>query len=208
MSRKLMQSCNGCKLDQSAMNRKQLLAILFTVINLAVLLLFPPYDYVALARDGVATFSGFHFAFGEHENLLLNKSFLSLEIIVVLLNACVALLVSRTLSGQPVAIGGNRNQRYLLAILAFNLIIMLLFPPFENSLAISKATIPSLEGFFFVFGDNSHRQIVTPILYLEIALILINGALLWLMFKDRTVKQLTAAELQELARKMTLVRKP
>ena len=198
----------GATLDQSTMNRKQLLAILFAVINLAILLLFPPFDYVALSRDGVATFSGFHFAFGEHENLVLNQNFLTLEIIVVLLNVCVALLVSRTLSGQPVAIGGNRNQRYLLAVLAFNLIIMLLFPPFENSLAISKATIPSLEGFFFVFGDNSHRQIVTPILYLEIALILINGALLWLMLKDRTVKQLTAAELQELARKVSLVRKP
>ena len=74
------------------MNRKQQLAMLITVINLAVLLLFPPYDYVALARDGVATFSGFHFVFGEHENLLLNQNFLTLEIIVVLLNACVSLV--------------------------------------------------------------------------------------------------------------------
>lgn len=190
------------------MNRKQQLAMLITVINLAVLLLFPPYDYVALARDGVATFSGFHFYFGAHENLLLNKNFLNLEIIVVLINASVALLVSRTLSGQAVAIGGNRNQRYLLAAVSFNLIVMLLFPPFENSMAITKATIPSLEGFFFVFGDNSHRQIVTPILYLEIALIMINGALLWLMLKDRTKVEMSATELQELARKVSLRRKP
>ena len=190
------------------MNRKQQLAMLVTVINLAVLLLFPPYDYVALARDGVATFSGFHFYFGANENLQINMNFLNLEIIVVLINASVALLVSRTLSGQSVAIGGNRNQRYLLAAVAFNLIIMLLFPPFENSMAITKATIPSLEGFFFVFGDNSHRQIVTPILYLEIALIMINGALLWLMLKDRTNVAMSAAELQELARKVDLVRKP
>ena len=190
------------------MNRKQQLAMLITAINLAVLLLFPPYDYVALARDGVATFSGFHFYFSAHENLVLNKNFLNLEIIVVLINASIALLVSRTLSGKSVAIGGNRNQRYLLAAVSFNLIIMLLFPPFENSLAITKATIPSLEGFFFVFGDNSHRQIVAPILYLEIALILINGALLWLMLKDRTQVEKNATELLELARKVNLVRKP
>ena len=190
------------------MNRKQQLAILVTLINLSLIGLFPPYDYVALARDGIATFSGFHFVFAVHEKLVLNQNFLTLEIIVVLINASIALLVSRTLSGLPVAIGGNRKQRYLLATVSFNLIIMLLFPPFENSLAITQATIPSLEGFFFVFGDNLHRQIVTPILYLEIALIMINGALLWLMLKDRTVKQLSATELQEIARKISLVRKP
>ena len=190
------------------MNRKQRIALLITAINLVVLLLFPPYDYVSVARDGVATFSGFHFVFAVHDNLVLNKNFLTLEVIVVLINACIALLVSRRLSGQPVAIAGNRNQRYLLAAVAFNLIIMLLFPPFENSMAITKAMIPSLEGFFFVFGDNSHRQIVAPILYLEIALIIINGALLWLMLKDRSAKVLSAAELREIASMVRPVRKP
>ena len=190
------------------MNRKQQLALMIAAINLAIMLLFPPYDYVSVAREGVATFGGFHFVFSAPDNLVLNRNFLTLEVIVVLINVCIALLVSRTLSGQPVAIAGNRNQRWLLAVVAFNLIIMLLFPPFENSMAITKATIPTLEGFFFVFGDNSQRQIVAPILYLEIALIIINGALLWLMLKDRSVKALSAAELREIARTVSPVRKP
>lgn len=190
------------------MNRKQHIAILIALVNLGIVILFPPYDYVSVARDRVATFAGFHFVFFAGDYLVLNKNFLTLEIIVVLINACIALLVSRTLSGQPVAIAGNRKQRYLLAVVAFNLIIMLLFPPFENSMAITNAMIPTLEGFFFIFGDNSQRQIVTQILYLEIALILINGGLIWLMLKERAAKVLSASELREIAKTVLPVRKP
>ena len=190
------------------MNRKQRIAILVATINLGIVLLFPPFDYVSVAQDRVTTFAGFHFVFFVGDYLALNRNFLTLEVIVVLINACIALLVSRTLSGQPVAIAGNRNQRYLLAVVAFNLIIMLLFPPFENSMAITNAMIPTLEGFFFIFGDNAHRQIVTQILYLEIALILINGGLIWLMLKDRSAKAISADELREIAKAVLPVRKP
>lgn len=190
------------------MNRKQRIAILITLINLTFVMLFPPYDYVPVARNGVTTFAGFHSVFFAGDYLVVNKNFMTLEIIVVLINACIALLVSRTLSGQPVAIAGNRNQRTLLAVVAFNLVIMLLFPPFENSMAITNAMIPTLEGFFFIFGDNSQRQIVTQILYLEIALILINGGLIWLMLKERSTKALSADELREIAKTVLPVRKP
>jgi hypothetical protein len=190
------------------MNRKQTIAILIAAVNLAIVMLFPPYDYVSVARDQVATFAGFHFVFSVGNYLTLNENFLALEVIVVLINACIALLVSRTLSGQSVAIAGNRKQRYLLAVIAFNLVMMLLFPPFENSMAITKATIPTLEGFFFIFGDNSQRQIVTQILYLEIALILVNGALIWLMLKERSTRVLSVDELREIARTVRPVRKP
>ena len=73
----------------------------------------------------------------------------------------------------------------LALVVAFNLVLMLLFPPFENYAAITKSPLPTFEGFYLVFGDNSQRQIVSTILYIDIALVLVNGALLWLMFRDR-----------------------
>jgi hypothetical protein len=190
------------------MNRKQKLVLLVAVVNLTLILLFPPFDYVSLAQNGVATFGGFRFVFGDHGNLVLNQNFLILEVIVVLINTSIAFLVTRVDSGQPAKIAGNRNQRYLLAGMALNLVVMLLFPPFENSMAITKAVIPTLEGFYFVFGDNSQRQLVAPILYLEITLILVNGGLFWLMLKDRTDRALTSSDLRKLANTVRSVRKP
>lgn len=87
-------------------------------------------------------------------------------------------------------------------MVAVNLVLMLLFPPMENYAAITKAALPTFEGFYFVFGDNSRRQIVTTILYIDIALVLINGGLLWLMFRDRSQKKLTPAEMRALARQI------
>ena len=190
------------------MNRIQTLVLVVGMVNLTLLLLFPPYDYVALGHNGVATFGGFRFALGNHSNLILNQNFLILEVIVVLINLSIALLVTRALSGQTAKIAGNRNQLYLLAGISVNLVIMLLFPPFENSMAITKAVIPTLESFFFVFGDNSQRQLVAPILYLEITLILVNGGIFWLMLKGRRDKALTSSELRKLATTVRSVRKP
>lgn len=166
------------------MNRYQKLTLLIAGVNIVLVFLFPPYDYVAITRGNVPTFEGFNFVFGNHPNRVINTSFLYLEILVVLVNTAIALLLVTERKA-----GGGRHrinyQRAMLLMVGVNLLLILLFPPFENYRAVTKAVLPTFEGFYFVFGDNRDRTIVTPILYLEVIFMLINGALFWLMFRER-----------------------
>ena len=190
------------------MNTSQRIAVFVAVANLLLLAAFPPFDYVSLQRGNVPTFDGFYFAFGLHPNRVLNMDFLLLEIIVVLINACIAVLLLRApAASQARKLGGNWRQRTVLLLVAINLVLMLLFPPFEYYSAITKAALPTFEGFYFVFGDNSQRQLVTPILYIEVALVLINGALLWLAFRDKTPDELSAEQVRALAQRVRAAQK-
>jgi len=190
------------------MNNAQRIALVLVVANLALLLIFPPYDYISLQRGNIPTFDGFHFAFGSHQNRVVNANFLALEIIVVLINACIAMLLLRN---PPVrqrrSPGGNRQQRVVLALVAINLVLILLFPPFEFFAAISKAALPSFEGFYFLFGDNSQRQMVTTILYIEVALVIINGGLLWLLLRDKGPEEVSAEQIRALAQRVSEAQK-
>ena len=87
----------------------------------------------------------------------------------------------------------------MLWLIAINLVLVLLFPPFENYYAISKATLPSFDGFYFLFGDNAQRQIVSPLLYIEVALVLANGGLLWLLFAEGRSARASTAQQRALA---------
>ena len=190
------------------MNNRQRIALLVTVANLVLLLLFPPYDYVSLQRANIPTFDGFYFAFGSHPNRTVNTNFLAIEIIVVLINACIGLLLLRNLPARTRQLpGGNRRQRAVLTLVALNLILVLLFPPFELFSAITKAALPTFEGFYFVFADNSQRQLVAPILYIEVALIIINGGLLWLVFKDRGPEEISAEQVRAMAQRVRAAQK-
>ncbi|MDP1717255.1 MAG: hypothetical protein Q8L40_04190 [Burkholderiales bacterium] len=44
-----------------------------------------------------------------------------------------------------------------------------------------------------------NHGIITTLLYLEVALILVNGALLWMIFRPRTAAQLTPEQIYALA---------
>jgi uncharacterized membrane protein len=139
---------------------------------------------------------------------MVNANFLVLEIIVVLINACIAMLLLRVPAvRQGQRPGGNRRQRAVLALVAINLVLILLFPPFEFFSAITKAALPTFEGFYFLFGDNSQRQLVTPILYIEVALVIINGGLLWLLFKDKTPEEVSAEQIRALAQRVRAAQK-
>lgn len=175
--------------------------MLVAVANLALIWLFPPYDYVSAFHGNVPTFNGFFFRFSETHNRQINTNFLTLELIVVLINLGIAWL----LVGKPSALNGpqqrvNRGQRMLLAAVGANLVLLLLFPPFENFGTISKALLPSFEGFYFIFGNNSQRLIVTPLLYLEVTLVLINAGLLWLFLRDKPVGPISQQRIGELVR--------
>jgi hypothetical protein len=167
------------------MNRSQALALAIAAFNVALMLLFPPHDYLSLQRGGVATFDGFYWAFTALPNRVVNRDFLALEILVVLVNAAIAWLLLRDPDPAHSRAGMTRLQRGVLWLVGINLVLVLLFPPFENYLAITKAVIPTFEGFYFIFADHSRRQIITSILYIEVTLVLINGALAWLLFRRR-----------------------
>ena len=87
------------------------------------------------------------------------------------------------------------------------LALVLLFPPFEYFSAITKAALPTVEGFYFLFGDNSQRQLVTAILYIEVALVVINGALLGLLFKDKKLDEVSEEQARALALRIRATQK-
>ncbi|MDP2821493.1 MAG: hypothetical protein Q8O52_02270 [Sulfuritalea sp.] len=190
------------------MNNAQRIALIVAVANLALLLVFPPYDYISLQHGNIPTFDGFYFAFGSHPNRVVNANFLALEIIVVLINTCIALLLLRKPPVRQIQRpGGNGRQRAVLALVAINLVLILLFPPFEYFSAITKAALPTYEGFYFLFGDNSLRQLVAPVLYIEVALVIINGALLWLLLRDKTPEEASAEQVRALAQRVRAAQK-
>lgn len=185
------------------MNTAQRYAMLVAAANVVLVLLFPPYDYVSMLLGNVPTFDGFYFVFAGEPHRVVNLNFLMLELFVLLANAAIAWLLLRTpdaAASRPA--GGNSRQRAVLGLMAVNLILVVLFPPFENFAAITKAALPTFEGFHFIFGDNPMRQIVTSILYIEVALILVNGALLWLLFRDKTADEVAAEQAHQLAARM------
>ncbi len=185
------------------LNTAQGIALGVAIANLVLLLLLPPYDYVSLQQGNIPTFDGFYFVFGDHPNRIVNANFLTLELIAVLINACIALLLLRDPPLRKLrSPGGNRKQRVILILVAVNLVLILLFPPFEYFSAITKAALPTFEGFYFLFGDNSQRQLVTPILYIEFALVIINGALLWVLFQDKTATETSAEQIRALAQRV------
>ncbi len=191
-----------------AMNTAQRYAMLVAAANVLLVLLFPPYDYVSMLLGNVPTFDGFYFVFSREPHQVVNVNFLMLELFVLLANAAIAWLLLRTpdaATSRPAA--GNTRQRAILGLVAINLLAVVLFPPFENFAAITKAALPTFEGFHFIFGDNPMRQIVTSILYIEVALILVNGGLLWLVFRDKTADEIAAEQARELAARMKATRK-
>lgn len=182
------------------MNRTQAIALGIAALNLALLLLFPPHDYLSLQRGNIPTFDGFYWAYTALPNRVVNRDFLALELLVVIINAAIAWLLLRGPVLDRHRPGMTRLQRGVLWVVALNLVLMLLFPPFENYSAITKAVIPTFDGFYFVFGDNSKRQVITSILYIEVTLMLINGALAWLLFRRRGDEQLTPEQMRAMAK--------
>jgi len=172
------------------MNKYQTIAVLVAATNLLLMLLFPPYDYVS-AYNNVPNFDGFLFVFGEHPNRAVNNDFLSIEIFTTLVNAAIACVLLRTRGRLRRRL--DRQNLMLLGV-ALNLLLALLFPPFQDHYTASQALLPSFDGFYFVFGDNSKRVIVAAMLWVEAVFILVNGALLWLFFCQPGPRQMTEAE--------------
>jgi hypothetical protein len=175
------------------MNKYQAITLVFAVVNLLIVFLFPPFDYISPARGNVPTFEGFALAFGEHPNRVINSDFLQIEAFVILANAAIAWLLLR--DRPRVQVEGKTDwQRVVLFGVGLNLLLVLLFPPMENYYAVTRAALPSFDGFYFLFGQQGTRTIVTAILYMEVFIILVNGALLYLLFRNTKPVKISAEE--------------
>jgi hypothetical protein len=183
------------------MNKNQAIALIIAAANIVLIMVFPPFDFYSIASSKFPVFGGFEFYPRYAENMVVNVSLLYLEIIVVLINSCIALLLLSTKNVE----GARRRisfQNATLIFVAINLVVILLFPPFESVFAITNATLPTFEGFYFLFARQANHVLVTPILYLEVFLVLINGALFWLIFRERKPTALTPEEKMKLILEM------
>lgn len=180
------------------MNRYQKIALVVAVVNLLLILLFPPFDQYSIATTQVPVFIGFNFVLTPLPYSEINNGVLLLEAFVVLVNTGIAVLLLRD---KPAG-AEQRKVSYQNAALIFtgvNLILVVLFPPFESVFALTNAALPTFEGFYFIFSQRPNHTIVITLLYLEVIFILVNGALLWLIFRERDPSQLTREQMYTLA---------
>jgi hypothetical protein len=180
------------------MNRLQAAVIIVALINLALIGLFPPYDYFPPIKGGIGAFDGFSFVFADHPNHTINMSFLQIEIGVIAMNAAIAWLVGgRRGAGKP---PGTRDwQTIILVVTGVNLALCLLFPPMQRIVSVTRALLSSFDGFYFVFAPHGDRAIVTQLLWLELIFIVINGALLYLLCKPSVPVVVTERDRARLA---------
>lgn len=183
------------------MNRNQAIALTFAAANILLILLFPPFDAYSIANSKIPVFSGFQFYPQHASNMVVNLSLLYLEIIVVLINAFIGILLLRD---KKIVYTRRRIslQNATLIFVALNLVVILLFPPFESVYAMTNAALPTFEGFYFIFARQANHVVVTTILYLEVFLVLINGGLFWLIFRERNAVALTPQEAMKVAQEM------
>jgi len=185
------------------MNHNQRLAFAFAAANLLVILLFPPFDRYSIAASRLPVFAGFEFYFTRPPYSEVNRSLLMLEVFVVLINAGIGWLLFASNAPRQ-----RRNARNLILIaVGVNLVVVLLFPPFESVFALTNAVLPSFDGFYFIFMRPSNHVIITTLLYLEVAFILVNGGLLWMMFRPRFAAELTPEQAYALSQALR-ARKP
>jgi hypothetical protein len=184
------------------MNRKQKIALWVGLANLVVMLLFPPFDSFPFTDPDELVFAGFQFVSGRGSNEVVNRDVLFLEIVVLLVNVGIAWLLLRDVKHILGTRWRFNYQNAILLMVAANLTLILLFPPFEYSYAISNAVLPTFQGFYFIFSVGPMMAIVTPVLYLEVVFVLFNGAVLWLLFREKKEKELTPQQAMELMREI------
>lgn len=163
------------------MNKFQLTVLIAAMANLALLLLFPPYDSRPAGLLGQAGFDSFYFIFDAPANGIVNTGLLYLETLPVLVNAALAWLF---LEGAPQRSSSPRVpwQRVLQWLVAADVLLIVLFPPFETRPLAAAFGDRALEGFDFVLSGGIQRGIFLPLLYMELSLLAVNTAALWLAF--------------------------
>ncbi len=165
------------------MTQLQKMLLMITAFNLAIIQLFPPFIEHA-SHSSNAIFSGFIFLFSASTaGMQVYGELLFLEVIVVLINLGIFWLITtlnqRRPASEKIAIG-----KAAIWLIAFNLLGVLVFPPYEYVSSTAAAAIPNFEGFNFVLSNPANRIMALDIiLYLEVSLILVNAGMMLLVFR-------------------------
>jgi hypothetical protein len=109
---------------------------------------FPPFDQHSIASTAVPAFAGFYFAFDPPLYGQINSALLTLQALVVLINASIAWLL---LQDRPPP-GNLSLQSATLIATGVNLVVMALFPPFKSIYAMTNAALPTFDAFYFIFN--------------------------------------------------------
>ena len=78
----------------------------------------------------------------------------------------------------------NRHQRIAVKIAAVNLLLVLLFPPFDQH-SIVSALAPTFAGFYFILNPPPVGAINFSVLMVEMMVVVVNAGIAWLLLRDR-----------------------
>lgn len=174
------------------MNKYQRVVVIVAAVNIALMLLFPPFLDNPLRRGVSPSFEGFYplTTLGIKR---IHGELLTLQILFVVINALLAwlLLDRRTEKGETPEF---RYTRAIGLFLAGNLALVLAFPPFESYGSLLKFEPPSFDSFYFILGDKRHRNIFIPLLHMELILIVANALIVWVLFNSLRRSELFAKE--------------
>ena len=188
------------------LSKTQKILLALTALNLVIIFLFPPFDDYSVTNNDAAIFAGFMFAFTKSPSLVINSGLLYLEVTVVLINLGILWLIT-TENARRANKKKFNFRKAAMILIAANLIGVLMFPPFEYISNMTRAVIPTFEGFYFIFSHPPYRVIVTPILYLEVFFVLINGGLMLLAFKENTGEAASAEQAMAYMAKLQAAKK-
>lgn len=163
------------------MNKYQRLVITVAAINALVMILFPPFNNLPLAKGMLPSFDGFYPLFANIGSKQLYKELLTLQLMFVGANTLTAWLVLQNKKHHD-DIPEFAFVQGIVCFLAVNLTIICLFPPFEPYQSLVRSTGSTFDSFYFIFGDRSQRPIYAPLLYLECVFIVINALAFLLLF--------------------------
>jgi hypothetical protein len=162
-------------------NNFQLTVLIAALANLAMLLLFPPFDSQPLGLLGAATFDAFYPVFDWPVKGTINSGMLYLEVFAVLVNATLAWLLLQGTPQRP-SVPRFRWQSVLQWLVVADLLLVLLLPPFETRPLEARLGERAFEGFAFVLSGSVQRGIFVPLLFMELLLLALNATALWLAF--------------------------
>jgi hypothetical protein len=158
------------------MNPYRRFVLLLAAANALLMVLFPPYLDQPLGMGSLPGFAGFFPIFDPGERRRLFGDLLWLQLAWVAANALAGWL----------ATGGreNRAPRHsgagVILFGLFNLALILVFPPFETYSLLAQRLPPSFDGFYFAFGDRTHRALYAPMLHMQLIVLLANVLAAWL----------------------------
>jgi len=163
------------------MNKYQRLIIVAALINVLLMLLFPPFLSQPLARGTLPGFDGFLPLLALFSGKPVFKELLTMQLMLVFINALSAWLALSAIKPDSQTPNSSLARGTLWFTLA-NLFLILAFPPYESHRTLLFGSSGGFEGFYFILENNFRRSIFWPMLYIEVTFLAINALGFFLLF--------------------------